>query len=47
MRRVVVRGAVRYLRPGGLLLLSVSAQYGEGRVSGLLRAVPRDSGTME
>ena len=40
MRRVVVRGAVRYLRPGGLLLLSVSAQYGEGRVTGLLRETP-------
>ena len=40
MRRVVVRGAVRYLRPGGLLLLSVSSQYGEGRVNGLLRAAP-------
>ena len=40
MRRVVIRGAVRYLRPGGLLLLSVSAQYGEGRVTGLLRESP-------
>ncbi len=40
MRRAVVGGAVRYLRPGGLLLLSVSAQYGEGRVSGLLRETP-------
>ena len=40
MRRVVIRGAVRYLRPGGLLLLSVSAQYGEGRVAGLLRETP-------
>ena len=40
MRRVVVRGAIRYLRPGGLLLLSVSSQYGEGRVAGLLRAAP-------
>ena len=40
MRRVVVRGAVRYLRPGGVLLLSVSAQYGEGRVAGLLRESP-------
>lgn len=40
MRRVVVRGAVRYLKPGGLLLLSVSSQYGEGRVSGLLRETP-------
>ena len=37
MRRVVVRGAIRYLRPGGLILLSVSSQYGEGRVTGLLR----------
>lgn len=40
MRRVVVRGASRYLRPGGLLLLSVSSQYGEERVAGLLRAAP-------
>ena len=40
MRRIVVRGAVRYLRPGGLLLLSVSAQYGEARVAGLLRESP-------
>lgn len=40
MRRVVVRGAVRYLRPGGLLLLSVSSQYGEGRVAGLLTEIP-------
>ena len=40
MRRVVIRGAVRYLRPGGLLLLSVSSQYGEGRVTGLLREAP-------
>ncbi len=37
MRRVVVQGASRYLRPGGLLLLSVSSQYGERRVDGLLR----------
>ena len=40
MRRVVVRGARNYLKPGGLLLLSVSAQYGEGRVRGLLRDAP-------
>ena len=40
LRRVVVRGAVRYLRPGGLLLLSVSSQYGEGRVAGLLSETP-------
>ena len=40
IRRVVLRGAVRYLRPGGLLLLSVSSQYGEGRVAGLLRETP-------
>lgn len=40
MRRVVVRGAPRYLRPGGLLLLSVSSQYGEGRVAGLLGETP-------
>ncbi len=40
MRRVVVRGASRYLRPGGLLLLSVSSQYGEGRMAGLLCATP-------
>lgn len=40
MRRVVVRGAIRYLRPGGFVLLSVSSQYGEGRVTGLLRQAP-------
>ena len=40
MRRVVVRGAARYLRPDGLILLSVSSQYGEGRVTGLLREAP-------
>ena len=40
MRRVVLRGAVRYLSPGGLLLLSVSSQYGEERVAGLLRETP-------
>ena len=40
MRRVVVRGARDYLKPGGVLLLSVSAQYGEERVAGLLRAAP-------
>ncbi|MDE2972227.1 MAG: methyltransferase [Acidobacteriota bacterium] len=40
MRRVVVRGATRYLRPGGLLLLSVSSQYGDKRVAGLLREAP-------
>lgn len=40
MRRVVVRGARDYLKPGGVLLLSVSAQYGEARVEGLLRDAP-------
>ena len=40
MRRVVVGGARNYLKPGGLLLLSVSSQYGEGRVQGLLRETP-------
>ena len=40
MRRVVVRGAIRYLRPGGLVLLSVSSQYGEERVTELVGEAP-------
>ncbi len=39
-RRVVLRGARDYLRAGGFLLLSVSTQYGEERVRGLLRRNP-------
>ena len=39
-RRVVVRGAGNYLKPGGILLLSVSIQYGRERVRGLLRETP-------
>ena len=39
-RRVVVRGAPRYLKPGGVLFLSVSIQYGMDRVRGLLRETP-------
>ena len=35
-RRAVVLGAAPFLKPGGLILLSVSAQYGEGRVRELL-----------
>lgn len=39
-RRAVVRGAARFLRPGGRLFLSVSAQYGMRRVEGLLEETP-------
>lgn len=39
-RRVVVRGAPRYLKPGGVLFLSVSIQYDTERVRGLLRETP-------
>ena len=39
-RRVVVRGAVEYLKPGGVLLLSVSTQYSMDRVRGLLVETP-------
>ena len=39
-RRVVMRGARDYLKTGGFLLLSVSTQYGEERVRGLVRANP-------
>lgn len=34
-RRTVARGAVAYLRPGGLLLVQVSSQYGMARVRSL------------
>jgi hypothetical protein len=34
-RRVVARGAVAYLRPGGRLLVQVSSQYGAARVRSL------------
>ena len=40
VRRVVVRGAPEYLKTGGVLLLSVSTQYGAERVSGLVSAHP-------
>ena len=39
-RRVVVRGAVDYLKPGGVLLLCVSTQYSMERVHGLLVETP-------
>lgn len=35
-RRAVVRGATRFLRDGGQILLNVSSQYGMDRVEGLL-----------
>ncbi len=35
-RRVVVRGAAEFLRPGGLLFLSVSSQYGQERIDRLV-----------
>ena len=40
VRRVVVRGAPEYLKRGGVLLLSVSTQYGAARVRGLVSANP-------
>ena len=40
VRRVVVRGAREYLKRGGVLLLSVSTQYGAERVRGLVSANP-------
>ena len=40
VRRVVVRGAPEYLKRGGVLLLSVSTQYGAERVRGLVSANP-------
>lgn len=36
-RREVVPGAGRYLRPGGLLFLSISSQYGRARTAELSR----------
>ena len=39
-RRTVVRSAPEYLKPGGVLFLSVSIQYGMERVHGLLRETP-------
>ena len=39
-RREVVRGAGRYLKPGALLFLSVSTQYGMERLRGLSRVDP-------
>ena len=39
-RRIVVRGAPNYLKPGAILFLSVSIQYGMERVRGLLRETP-------
>ncbi len=34
-RREVARGAVAYLRPGGVLLIQISSQYGQERVRSL------------
>jgi SAM-dependent methyltransferase len=39
-RREVARGAARFLRPGGVLFLSVSRQYGRRRVLDLEREAP-------
>jgi SAM-dependent methyltransferase len=39
-RRVVLRGARRFLRPGGVIFLNISEQYGQERLLGLLRDVP-------
>lgn len=40
-RRAVVQGVGRYLKPGGVLCLSVSRQYGTSRLMGLLDLDPR------
>jgi len=39
-RRIVMRGARRWLRPGGVLFLNVSEQYGRDRLSRLLHEAP-------
>ena len=39
-RRVVLKGALKYLAPGGVVFLSVSSQYGNSRVEGLCEEVP-------
>ncbi len=39
-RRIVLRGAREFLRPGGLVFLSVSYQYGAARVDRLCDEVP-------
>jgi methylase of polypeptide subunit release factors len=39
-RRVVLRGARRFLRPGGVVFLNVSEQYGQQRLLRLLRDAP-------
>lgn len=39
-RRMVLRGAREFLRPGGLVFLSVSYQYGPARVARLCEEIP-------
>lgn len=39
-RRAVIRGSAQYLKPGGLICLSVSWQYGIPRIMGLLDLDP-------
>jgi len=39
-RREVLRGGRRYLRSGGIVLLSISSQYGLARIQHLVRDVP-------
>ena len=39
-RRVVVRGAPRFLKPGGRIFLNVSHQYGDERVQALVDEAP-------
>jgi SAM-dependent methyltransferase len=39
-RRVVLRGAHRFLEPGGIVFLNISEQYGSERVLGLTRLAP-------
>jgi hypothetical protein len=39
-RRKVLAGALPLLRPGGIVFLSISAQYGRRRIEGLCQDVP-------
>jgi SAM-dependent methyltransferase len=39
-RRVVLRDSRRFLRPGGIVFLSVSVQYGLDRIRGLVQDAP-------
>jgi len=39
-RRIVLRDSTEYLKAGGVIFLSISAQYGERRILGLVDEVP-------